>query len=351
MLGASTDEIVLVVGNYTNHSNSIGQKRIVYNIDYDSRHNSLFGKTLKYSVMQIRLAIKTLLALKHSIDVAFVFTCTTLLLPVLTLKLMRKKVVVVITGFHSVSAKFVVNSVLSRLLGFVEFLIFNISDGLIVEAKSIISDPRLRRFSYKVDEASLFVDLDTFTAGRPPSTRGNLVGYVARLTGEKGILNFLEAIPLILREQDDIGILVVGDGPLRKEVENAMSQYSCIIFTDWIPLKEFPTCLKKIKLLVLPSYSEGLPNVVLEALACKTPVLATAVGGIPSVIKDGKTGFILPRNDPSTLAEYTMKCLRDPNINEVAESGYDAVRRMYNYSSTVERYKTILSKLLNKGTR
>jgi glycosyltransferase involved in cell wall biosynthesis len=67
-----------------------------------------------------------------------------------------------------------------------------------------------------------------------------------------------------------------------------------------------------LDLLVLPSLTEGLPNVVLEAFAYKTPVVATAVGGVPELVKDGETGWLVPPRDPHALAQAILDALSNP---------------------------------------
>jgi glycosyltransferase involved in cell wall biosynthesis len=79
-----------------------------------------------------------------------------------------------------------------------------------------------------------------------------------------------------------------------------------------------------LRLLVLPSYTEGLPNIMLEAMACGTPVLATPVGAIPDVIIDGKTGFIMENNSPECIAENVIRALNSPDL-ERDRGGEEAV--------------------------
>ena len=73
-----------------------------------------------------------------------------------------------------------------------------------------------------------------------------------------------------------------------------------VTLVGWISHDELPSYLNMLKLLVVPSYTEGLPNIVIEAMSCGTPVLATPVGGVPDLIEDGITGFILEDNFPET---------------------------------------------------
>jgi glycosyltransferase involved in cell wall biosynthesis len=101
-----------------------------------------------------------------------------------------------------------------------------------------------------------------------------------------------------------------------------------------------------MKLLVLPSYTEGLPNIVLEAMACGTVVLATPVGAIPDIIKDGETGFLLKSNDPKHIAERILELLNKPELlDKVSINAYNYVRKNFSYEKTLDAWRKILSEL------
>lgn len=113
----------------------------------------------------------------------------------------------------------------------------------------------------------------------------------------------------------------------------------------WIPHDELPDYRNGLKLLVLPSYTEGLPNIMLEAMACGTPVLATSVGGIPDVIKDGETGFIMENNSPECIAENVMRVLNHPNLDKIVKNARKLVEKEFTYEAAVGRYRMILKEL------
>ena len=104
---------------------------------------------------------------------------------------------------------------------------------------------------------------------------------------------------------------------------------------------KFPDYLNK--LFVLLSYTEGLPHTLLEAMACGTPVLATPVGAIPDVIKDGAAGFIMENNSPECIAKNIVKALAHPNINGITKNARALVEGKYNYQAAVDGYRIILS--------
>ena len=178
--------------------------------------------------------------------------------------------------------------------------------------------------------------------------RDNLVGYIGRLSEEKGTLNFVKAIPEILKERNEIRFLIGGNGQLRDKIEEYLDVASLndkVKLAGWIPHDELPDYLNELKLVVLPSYTEGLPNIMLEAMACGTPVLATPVGAIPDVIKDGETGFIMENNSPACIAENVERALNHPNLEEIVKTARKLVEKEFTYEAAVERYRKILENI------
>ena len=106
-----------------------------------------------------------------------------------------------------------------------------------------------------------------------------------------------------------------------------------------------PIYLNNIKLLVMPSVKEGLPNTLLEALACGTLVLATPVGGIPGLIRDGETGFIMENNTPECIAKNIMRALNHPDLEKIVENGRDLIKTKHSYEHSVKTFGFTIGKL------
>lgn len=104
-----------------------------------------------------------------------------------------------------------------------------------------------------------------------------------------------------------------------------------------------PLLMRQADLVVLCSRSEGIPHVLREAMHVETPVVATAVGGMPDLVIDGETGFLVPGEDPGPLAEAIERCIRDPDgLRRVAVRARRRVESNYSYSAWTERYNQLL---------
>jgi glycosyltransferase involved in cell wall biosynthesis len=110
----------------------------------------------------------------------------------------------------------------------------------------------------------------------------------------------------------------------------------------WISHDDLIRYLKRLRLLVIPSFTEGLPNIMLEAMACGTPVAATSVGAIPDNITDGETGFIMENNSPECISANIIRALEDPNREKIAMNAKKMVEKEFSFESTVMQWKRIL---------
>lgn len=318
-----------------------------YEIQYKMGANAL-TKIIRYTYLQLRISYKLAKITKNVDFWIFFIGETSLVLPVLTAKLLRKKVVLVLSGSSTLMAKFS-NDILSKPIEILEKINLILSNCLILYSPNLVKEYNMEKYRNKISIAHRhFLDFNKFKIEKPLSERDNLLGYIGRLSQEKGILNFMEAMTKVLEMRDDIRFLVGGDGPLRTKVEqclNAKNLNSKVKFVGWIPHDELPKCLNDLKLLVLPSYTEGLPNIMLEAMACGTPILATPVGAIPDVISDGETGFIMDDNSPECIASNVLRVLSQPNLEEIAKNAHALVEKEFTYEAAVEKYRNILDSL------
>jgi len=216
---------------------------------------------------------------------------------------------------------------------------------LLVESLYDIEQARLRPFRCKVRLATLYVDTDFYRPTQPIERRPHLVGFVGRLSASKGLVELLDAVDLLR----DVGpsLRLVGDGPLRPLVEQALKrpELSHVEFAGWADDREIVRHLNDFRLLLLPTVGEGVSNVALEAMACGTPVLAPAVGGMQALIEHELTGFILPDRSPQTIARSLQEALAHPGLAEISQRGRQRVVENYSLAAAIKRWRAVLAEL------
>jgi glycosyltransferase involved in cell wall biosynthesis len=142
-----------------------------------------------------------------------------------------------------------------------------------------------------------------------------LVTFVGYLRSEKALDYLLRAFAMLAR--DDVRLALVGDGPLKPELMALAEELGIserCLFAGMRPHTEVPRWLAASDCMVLCSLSEGLPTILPEAMLCRVPVIATPVGGIPEVVRDGDTGLLVPCRDAAELAAALERVLTDTQL-------------------------------------
>ena len=343
ILSSSSNNIHVITAS----GNVISKDTIEIKPNIKRKRINVISRIINYIYMQFRISYASLKLLKI-IDLWIFFSGEGLILPLLTIKLFKKKVMLVIAGSYEKESK-AKKDVTFKVVSILANISYVLSDNIILYSKSLIKDWGLEKYRSKILIANKhFVNYNVFKAKKSLNERENLVGYVGRLSEEKGVLNLLEAIPGILEEADKNRFLIAGDGPLYNKIKKYLDEKNLngkVKLAGWIPHDKLPDCLNELKLVVLPSYTEGLPNLMLEAMACGTPVLATPVGAIPDMITDGETGFITENNSPECIAENVIRALEHPDLERIVENARARVEREFTYEAAVERYREILDDL------
>jgi len=298
---------------------------------------------------QIKISWK-LLKLVQSTDVwLFYIGGDLLVLPMVTAKLFGKKVLLVLAGSASETLLFSDKARLASVARLLSRLNCSLSDNIVLYSPAFIDKWGLEHYRRKIIIAPRHIlDVSQLRIKNRLEQRVELVGYVGRLSEEKGALNFARAIPLIINKRADVKFLIVGDGPLSAEITHYITANDLddrVSLVGWVEHSEVSNYLGQLKLIVLPSYTEGLPNVMLEAMACGTPVLATPVGAISDVIKDSETGFVMEHNAPECIAANVIRALEYPHIDQVVDKANAFVKREYNYERIVQNWGDVFSAL------
>ncbi len=146
---------------------------------------------------------------------------------------------------------------------------------------------------------------------------GDRMVFVGRVVEQKGLGVLFESMQSLIGEHPNLSLTVVGDGPHREDLANraaAMGLGDRVEFVGAKSQSEVVDILAKADLFVLPSYAEGVPVVVMEALGSGVPVVASFVGGMAELVEDDHTGFLVRPGDPVQLAERIGRLVADPEL-------------------------------------
>jgi len=236
----------------------------------------------------------------------------------------------------------------------VELLAVLLAQYIIVESKSMRKYvPGIKIFkpliiNKIIDYGALYADPEFFECP-PLEERDEVIGYVGALEHRRASIELIEAFRIVARLNPKIRFLLIGSGVLEPKIRKIICGdhefRDRIMHIKYVNRKDLPRYLSKIRILVFPSRADGLPNTILEALACGCIVLATPIGGIPDVIKDNVTGYyIYGTLEPINIANHIIRILNMPKdrLEEVSLNGKRFVERYYGYTATLSRWKNII---------
>lgn len=167
-----------------------------------------------------------------------------------------------------------------------------------------------------------------------------LVLFAGRLVPRKGVEYLLRAWKAVVSGFPEARLLILGDGPLQEELEKCATDLGISGSARFAGrVDNVPEYLRAADVFVLPSLQEGLPNSLLEAMACGLPVVATKIGGTSDVARDGGNAVLVPPANESGLAVGLTHLLRTPEARVALGRGAeDSVRRLFSLDATWERY-------------
>jgi glycosyltransferase involved in cell wall biosynthesis len=321
----------------------------------DNKQQLIFIRIIKHIATQGKIFFAVIQE-RRNFDVIISYVGGKMFTPALLIaKMMGKKLVVIVTG----SAKDAEQIYGRALWGLGRYLLswmsllfemasYSLADGIVAETKSIANLGELKKYQRKIHLSGVFFNTAEFIKKTSLGKRKKVVGYVGRLSEEKGIMNLVAAIPLVIKKDSSIRFTIVGTGKLSENISAALTdavvgEYVNLI--GWVAHNSLFKYYNEMTLLVVPSFFESVPIVAMEAMACGTPVLATPVGGIPDIIQHRKNGYLLASNEPEVIAESIMNVLDDPLLEKVSETAEETVTREYSYGAASIKYKLILNSL------
>lgn len=178
-----------------------------------------------------------------------------------------------------------------------------------------------------------------------------VVGTVARLERRKGVRYLIEAVPLIESGYGPVNCVIIGEGPEKDALEERVRQMRLTERIKFLGFQEdIAQFIQLFDVVVIPSIQEGQSIFCLEALASARPVVASAVGGIPEMIRDGETGILVPPANPEAIARGVIALLRDRELAQrLAEKGRQLVVSEFSQSQMLRKIEEIYEKVLNKA--
>lgn len=177
--------------------------------------------------------------------------------------------------------------------------------------------------------------------------------FIGRLAAQKAVADLITALDLLQHVTPSLRTLIVGDGPLRERLQDLTNAFR---LTDAVRFlghrQDVPRLLAASDVLVLPSYYEGLPNVVLEAMRFRKPVVATAAPGTTEVVADKQTGLLVPLREPKELARAIRAVVEDADLaRRLGEAGRARAEAEFRAVTMVERFAALYEELANAKGR
>ncbi len=323
-------------------------------VEYSSRGTGehVLVEVWRFLLNQVRLC----LSLRQREECIMLFFGTTsYVVPIIVSRVLGKTVIVLPRGDVPLSLRLrwersLPNRVareLASLVGRLEKVSYYLADAIVTYTPAMASQLGLDRYEEKLyTNGARFVDTDQFDVRVPFEKRDRTVGFVGRLDVEKRVPELVAAVKEL---PENIKFIFVGDGDYRSLLESELAdeiESGQVEVVGWVNREEIPEQLNRLQLLVAPSHpTEGLPTVILEAMACGTPVLATPVSGVPDVVRDGETGFLIERVDRLETVEKIANITHQEDLSEISKNAQELISIEYTFEAAVDRYTKIFNQI------
>jgi glycosyltransferase involved in cell wall biosynthesis len=176
----------------------------------------------------------------------------------------------------------------------------------------------------------------------------SVIGFVGALSEQKGLIYLVDAVDSLRHEFPNLRCLLIGEGEQERHLKakvNELGLHEHVLFLG--QRYDIPELLSLMDIFVLPSLWEGLPQVILEAMAARCPVLATAVDGTPEIITHGVDGWLIPPHDRSALRDSLVKLLKNEELRKnLANRGYETVCERFSVKRMVSEFDNLYKRYL-----
>ena len=233
---------------------------------------------------------------------------------------------------------------------------FRASDAIVCNG-GVVRDFIVQRYAAPMKRCVVIhngVDLERFAPGTSPAApQRRLILGVGRLVPQKDFELFLEAAALLVKQHPDAGFAIVGDGPLRAALQRHAAQLGLERAVAYLgERQDVPDLLRAADVLWLTSQWEGLPNVVLEAGASGTPVVARDAGATREILRDDISGYLVRDRDPERFAAHTHELLADPaRLRRMGDAARRVVEERFSLRRMVVMTETLYRTLRDGSSR
>jgi glycosyltransferase involved in cell wall biosynthesis len=175
--------------------------------------------------------------------------------------------------------------------------------------------------------------------------------FIGRFVPIKGLEYLIKAMDVIQKENENIYLTLVGDGNQRNFLEDMVKKLHLgkkVIFKGIIENTQVPKYLIQSDVFVLPSLSEGFPNVILEAMAAGLPIVTTNVGGLAEIIKNGENGYVVEPKNPDQLARKLLDILQNNDLRSLMSRNNIDKAKQYSWESIVSDLESVYSNVVKK---
>jgi glycosyltransferase involved in cell wall biosynthesis len=223
----------------------------------------------------------------------------------------------------------------------------------VIAVSDSVRDAVLEAWRLSPDDVTVIysgVETDSAETSLPVLEPGHVpvVGTAGPLEAVKGIPYFLSAAQKVNLVREDVQFLVAGAGPEEANLRRLARRLKIDRQVTFAPnLRDFSPSVAAVDIFCLPSLQQGLGSIMLEAMAMGKPVIASAVGGIHSVIRDGETGLLVPPSRSGPIAEHILSLLHDPvRARAIGEAGRVFVKQEFRMETMVERTAELYHQVL-----
>lgn len=268
---------------------------------------------------------------------------------IIFLKLLHKPVIVCVDAFQGYDwwswSKFV-NIIMWTYARTIGWVVLKLADRVILFHEGLEVRAKQLRLQYQVIHNG--INPETFVNAKPAvdiqkDPNEVIVTYIGRLDKIKGYLDFLVVAKIISTNANNVKFLVVGNTHNRDEVLKKY-QSDKIVFTG--VRKDIPSILASSDILVLPTYGDGLPNVIMEAMAAGLPTISTNVNGIPYLIDDGETGIVIAPRDAAALEAAITTLIASSELRiSYGKAAQKKVFKEFNWDKIIEQYSVLFTEL------